>query len=483
MSSETFLWHDYETSGADPARDRPVQFAARRTTLGLEPVGEALMLYCQPALDVLPHPEAVLITGITPQLAQREGVAEHEFARQVSAAFNPTHTCGVGYNSIRFDDEFTRHLLYRNFYDPYQREWFGGNSRWDLIDVVRLWHALRPEGLNWPTGDNGATTFKLERLSQANGLAHDKAHDALSDVDATIALARKLKTAQPKLFEHALKLRDKHFAASLLNVTAMTPVVHVSSKIPAARGCIAVVAPLAQHPRNKNEIVVYDLSHDPTELLALDADDIRERVFSSDEDLPEGMTRIPLKGVHLNKSPMLAPLNTLSLEQAARWQIDLAQCQAHRDALFSVRAALVKKIQAVFTAPEYAERDAELSLYGGFLPEADKPRLAKVRAAAADELWRFDGVFTDPRYNELLFRYRARNFPDSLNEDERGRWREFVQNKLQHDSGLAGLTLEQYHGAIAERLLVEKSPERRNLLQQLQAWPEQSGLMRLMQTR
>ena len=479
MSNATFLWHDYETSGADPARDRPVQFAARRTTLDLEPVGEPLMLYCQPALDVLPHPDAALITGISPQLAQREGVAEHEFARQISEAFGKPHTCGVGYNSIRFDDEVTRHLLYRNFYDPYLREWFGGNSRWDLIDVVRLWHALRPEGLIWPKGENGATSFKLELLSKTNGLAHDKAHDALSDVDATIALARQLKTAQPKLFEHALKLRDKHFAATLLNLSTMAPVVHVSSKIPAARGCIAVVAPLAQHPKNKNEIVVYDLSQDPTDLLALDADEIRERVFSSDADLPEGMTRIPLKGVHLNKSPMLAPLSTLSAEQAARWQIDLAQCQTHRDALFSVRAALAKKIQAVFAAPKFAERDAELSLYGGFLAEADKPRLTKVREAAADELWRLEGVFQDPRYNELLFRYRARNFPDSLNDDERARWREFVQNKLTHDTGLAGLTMEQYQQLVAERLQSEKNAEKRQLLQQLQAWPEASGLLRL----
>lgn len=479
-AQQTFFWHDYETFGTDPARDRPSQFAGRRTTAELEPVGEPLVHYCQPAMDALPHPDAVLITGITPQLAQRDGVPEHEFARLIHAEFSRPNTCGVGYNSIRFDDEFTRHLFYRNFYDPYQREWFGGNSRWDLIDVVRLWHALRPEGLHWPQREDGATSFKLELLSKANGLAHDKAHDALSDVDATIALARRLKEKQPRLFEHALKLRDKKFAATLLDLGAMTPVLHVSSKIPAKRGCLAVIAPLALHPRNHNEIITYDLSHDPTELLEKDAEELRERVFVSDEDLPEGMTRIPLKGVHLNKSPMLAPLATLTPAQAERWKIDLAQCQAHRDALYSVREALAIKVREVFSAPQLGERDAELSLYGGFLPDADKPRLTKIRDAAADELWRYEGLFSDTRYNELLFRYRARNFPDTLNDEERGRWREYLVNKLRHDSGLASLTLEQLQALVERRLAEEKASEKRELLRQLAAWPEQSGLLRLL---
>ncbi|MGH8115187.1 MAG: exodeoxyribonuclease I, partial [Rhodanobacteraceae bacterium] len=297
----SFYWHDYETFGADTARDRPSQFAGRRTNAELEPVGEPLVLYCQPVTDVLPHPDACLLTGITPQTAQREGLPEPEFARRILVELSHTGTCAVGYNSIRFDDEITRHLLYRTFNDPYQREWYSGNSRWDLIDVMRLWHALRPQGLEWPQHEDGTTSFKLEHLSAANGVLHEHAHDALSDVEATIGLARRLRHAQPRLFEHALKLRDKKFAGAQLKVDAMEPVLHVSSKIPAARGCLAVIAPIAVHPRNANAVIVYDLGQDPSELLELDTDDLRDRVFASAEDLPEGMARIPLKGVHVNK--------------------------------------------------------------------------------------------------------------------------------------------------------------------------------------
>lgn len=478
----SFLWHDYETFGADPARDRPSQFAARRTNAELEPVGDPILLYCQPVIDVLPHPEACLLTGISPQLARDEGVPEYEFARQIAEAFGEPGTCGAGYNSIRFDDEVTRHLLYRNFFDPYEREWRGGNSRWDLIDVVRLWHALRPEGLEWPRREDGATSFKLEHLTAANGLIHSKAHDALSDVDATLALARRLRDKQPRLFEHALKLRDKRFAATLLDLNAMTPVLHVSSKIPATRGCLAVVLPLARHPTNSNAVLTWDLSHDLEELLSLDTDELRDRVFASHEDLPEGIERLPLKGVHLNKSPMLSPLSALRPADAERWGIDLATCQARRDTLYGVREELAAKVQEVFRAGEFEENDPELSLYGAFIPDEDKPRLAKVRGASGDALWRYQDSFRDARYEELLFRYRARHFPEWLNDEEQARWQDFVTRKLRYDTGLAGLTLDAYQTLIEQSLATERRPERLQLLQKLKDWPVESGLMRLLDT-
>lgn len=473
----SFFWHDYETFGADPARDRPSQFAGRRTDAELNPIGEPLVVYCQPILDVLPHPDACLITGITPQQARAKGVPEPEFARQILEAFSQPGTCAAGYNSIRFDDEVSRNLFYRNFHDPYQREWFGGNSRWDLIDVMRLWHALRPEGLVWPRREDGtATSFKLGDLSSANGIVHEHAHDALSDVDATIGLARALRKAQPRLFEHALKLRDKKFAATLFNLRELTPVLHVSSKIPATRGCIAVIAPLAMHPTNNNQVITYDLSADPTELLELEEDEIYDRVFTSEADLPEGLSRIPLKGVHLNKSPMLAPMSTLNPEQAERWGIDLKRCEEHRAILLRVREALAEKVRTVFSAPEYEERDPELSLYGGFLPDGDKPRLQRVRDAAPESLAQFQGMFGDARYNELLFRYRARHYPKTLNADEQIQWKEFVERKLNFDTGLASLTLEHYQDLVAAYQAQETDPARRQILDALTEWPQESGL-------
>ncbi|HCS27478.1 MAG TPA: exodeoxyribonuclease I, partial [Spongiibacteraceae bacterium] len=228
-------WHDYETWGADPSRDRASQFAGVRTDADLNIVGEPLVIYNRPTPDMVPQPEACLVTGITPQEALEKGLPERDFIRAIHAELSQPGTCGVGYNSIRFDDEVTRYTLYRNFFDVYAREWQNGNSRWDLIDVVRLCCALRPEGIEWPVGENGAVSFKLELLTAANGLSHEAAHDALSDVHATIDLARLIKREKPKLFDYALGLRKKQHVAQLLDMNRQKPVLHISSRYPASR--------------------------------------------------------------------------------------------------------------------------------------------------------------------------------------------------------------------------------------------------------
>jgi len=229
MSIErTFLWHDYETSGADPKRDRPLQFAAIRTDENLNIIGDPIEIYCKPSDDFLPHPQACLITGITPQHAIREGVCEAQFIAQINAQMSVPGTCSVGYNSIRFDDEITRYTLYRNFYDPYAREWQNQCSRWDLIDMVRLTRALRPDGIEWPDYDDGSPCFKLEELSKANGIEHSNAHDAMADVYATIELARIIRDKQRKLYDFVLSNKTKQAAQSFLDVSTMKPALHVS---------------------------------------------------------------------------------------------------------------------------------------------------------------------------------------------------------------------------------------------------------------
>jgi exodeoxyribonuclease-1 len=234
---DTFYWHDYETWGSTPAVDRPCQFAGLRTDAELNEVGEPLVLFARPADDLLPQPDACLVTKLTPQRAARDGLPEAEFARAIQRELAVPGTCGVGYNSLRFDDEVTRYLFYRNLLPPYAHAHQNGNSRWDLIDVLRLAHALRPAGLQWPQREPGITSFKLEDLTAANDVAHTGAHDALADVRATIAMARLLKSAQPRLFDYALTLRSRQVVEDLIG--RGEPLLHVSQRIPAAQGCIA----------------------------------------------------------------------------------------------------------------------------------------------------------------------------------------------------------------------------------------------------
>ena len=435
MAPHTFLWHDYETFGLNTRRDRPSQFAGIRTDADLNEIGEPVMMYCQPANDYLPDPTSCLITGITPQMCLERGLPEHEFAARIEALLAKPDTIGVGYNTIRFDDEVTRHLFWRNLIDPYAREWQNGCGRWDLLDVVRMAYALRPEGIVWPRkpderkpGDASATrpSFKLEDLTRANGLLHAAAHDALSDVRATIALARLIRTAQPKLFDFCLGLHKKDRVAAELGLPASPqtaqPFLHVSGMFGPERGCTAIMWPLATHPSNKNEILAWDLAFDPSELPLLDLATLRLRLFSKAADLPEGVQRLPLKSVHLNKSPMVVrKLQTLSPEMAAKWGIDIEVALKNAE-----KARALPDMSAIWPAlfqrQPLAAQDVDEDLYGGFIGNADRRRLNQLLALSPAELVLDRTGFDDERLAELLFRYKARNFADGLSAEESQRW-------------------------------------------------------------
>ncbi|MBN8727868.1 MAG: exodeoxyribonuclease I [Xanthomonadales bacterium] len=468
----TFLWHDYETTGADPCRDRPSQFAAIRTSAELEQIGAPVSILCRPAPDVLPHPEAVLVTGITPQRMQREGVSEAEFAARVHELMSEPGTCNVGYNSLRFDDEFTRNLFYRNFFDPYEREWKDGNSRWDLIDLARMCHALRPDGIRWPRREDGTASFRLEHLAAENGIEQARAHDAVSDVEALIGLARLIRRCQPRLWDWFLTLRRKQRIFGLVDIAGMVPLLHVSSRYPASRGCVALVAPLAMHPTAPNGIIVYDLDADPVPLLELAAEDIADRVFTARADLPEGIERIPLKTLHANKSPALAPMSVLRGVDLARIALDPERALKN---LARLRAApdLTAKLHAVFArgGTREAAGDPELALYDGFLPEADRRLLADVRATPPEQLGRRTFPFRDPRYTELLFRYRARNWPETLDHAESARWGAFCRRRLESATPLTSLTRADFHAEILRlRSSAVLKPGQIPLLDALEAW-------------
>lgn len=463
-SDLSFFWHDYETFGLDTRRNRPAQFAGVRTNLELEEIDEPVMFHCHPSPDTLPDPGSVLLTGILPQKARQEGLPEHAFAHRIEAELARPGTIGVGYNSLRFDDEVTRFLFWRNLLDPYSREWRNGCGRWDLLEVVRAAWALRPDGIQWPTHASGEragrTSLKLEDLTRANGLSHDAAHDALSDVRATLALARLVKSRQPRLWDFCLRLRRRD--AVLDEIGSGRPFVHLSGRYPAERGCMAVVWPLAVHPSNRNELIVWDLAEDPEGLLALDAEAIRERLFTRQEDLAPGVTRLPIKTVHLNKSPVVFHQLKVIEPVAARWGLDLAQALRHAERAASVADAMADRWAEVFKRPAAAEPpDVDEALYDGFVGDADRARLQRLSALEPAALAGRPLAFDDPRLEELVFRYRARNAPESLDEADRVRWQQHLQDRLLHGHG-GTLTLQVFLDridALAEQA-IERDDER-----------------------
>jgi len=433
MAQNTLYWHDYETFGIDPQRDRPVQFAGVRTDEDLNIIGEPLNIMARPTPDTLPHPISTLITGITPQQALEQGLPEAEFIARIHEALSQPGTCGVGYNSMRFDDEVTRNTLYRNLYDPYGREWQNGNSRWDIIDVVRACHDLRPEGINWPQrSDADRPSFKLEELTAANGIEHGQAHDALADVYATLEMAKLIKQKQPKLFDFLYQLRRKQKVLEYIDLKEMTPILHTSGMYGSDHGNTRMVVPVAAHPTNKNSIIVFDLGQDPALLLDHGARTLSERLYTASEDLPDGVERPALKQLLLNKCPVIAPTSTLTGEAARRLNIDIMRCKQHRQTLLNQRKTIQQKLAKIFEPRQFEPvEDPDLMIYaGGFFDDKDKALMQRIHDTAPDELGTQTWSFGDKRLPEMLFRYRARNYPESLNADEQAQWWEHCRARL-----------------------------------------------------
>ena len=476
MTSETFLWHDYETFGADPRRDRPCQFAALRTGVDLEPVADPVVWYCQPTSDVLPAPEACLITGITPQMAMERGMPEFEFAARIFEIMSEPGTCAVGYNNFRFDDEVTRFLFWRNFIDPYAREFRNGNSRFDLIDVLRLTCALRPRGIRWHYDGDGVPGFRLEDLARENGFDVDDAHDALADVRNTLAMARLVRRHSPRLWAWALKLRHRHHVEALVEKRGI--LLHASSRFPAASFCIAPVLPLFRHPKIKSQWLVWNLREDPAVFESLDAELLSDLFWTPAADLPEGLRRLPVKWIRTNRCPMLSPVGTLDADAARRTRIDLAEAGRHAERL-RADDAFVERLRHVFGEPRPGiSLDAETALYEGFVADADRRLAERVRAhgpvEAASMLSDGPGPFSDERLGELLLHFVGRHAEERLDPSRMEAWQDYRRRRLVDDPDLASIQLADYHGRIAR--LRRERPDRADLLDRLAEWPARIGL-------
>lgn len=462
----SIFWYDFETTGISPRCDRPLQVAGIRTNEDLEEIGEPLNIYCRLSDDILPHPAACLVTGISPSILAEKGLGEAEFLTRLHRELAQPGTCGAGYNTLRFDDEVLRYGLYRNFFDPYAREWQGGNSRWDLIDLVRTAYALRPEGLVWPEED-GRVTLKLERLSAANGLEHLQAHDALSDVRATIGLARLLRDRQPRLYRYLYNLRRKNTVVEQIEL--LRPMVHVSGRFSAARHYVSVVLPLAWHPRNRNALIVCDLNVECSPLWEEPAEELRERLYTRREELG-GRLPAPLKLVHVNRCPVLVPMNVLRTADIERLALDLSGCEARAQALRNRQEQWSGKLAEIYEERDFAgsgAADPEQQLYDGFLGERDRRLCEQVRNVVPNRLADFP-PFDDVRLPELHFRYRARNFPECLSVHEQQRWQTFCRQRLTSPEYGAPNTLVQFETDM-RALLGSLRPEQQALLQE---WAE-----------
>ena len=440
---QTFFFYDLETSGLNPREDRLMQFAGWRTNLDLEPIGDPVNILVKLAEDTLPSPQAIMVTKITPQSTLMDGMTEAEFCKYVDEEIFTPGTIAVGYNSVRFDDEFMRHTFWRNFYDPYEWQWKDGRSRWDLLDVVRMTRALRPEGINWPVTDEGRATNRLELITKENGISHEHAHDALSDVEALISVTRLIKEKQPQLYGFLLKIRDKKAVQQLVNMEKPVPFVYACGKYSADNNKTTVAYPIAP---TRSGVLVFDLRYNLEELL-----EKKDAKF------------FPIvKELKYNHCPAVAPLGVLG--QGDGWQkikLDQATVEKNLEILHKHPDFMERMRTEHESRPEFPPAiDSESALYDGFLDQSDRTKCLAVRRAGLNDLANFHPEFQDPRLPDLLLHYKARNFEKALTEQERAEWEKYRMGRIKSRQN-------DYIKAIQELAAAGKDSY---ILEELQLW-------------
>ena len=472
--ADTFFFYDLETSGISPRGDRIMQFAGQHCDENFQPVGKLINQLIKLSPDILPQPEAILLTGIMPADCAAKGISEAEFADLFNQQIAKPHTIFVGYNNLRFDDEFIRFLNYRNFYDAYEWHWRGGNSRWDLLDLVRMTRALRPDGLKWPFAEDNKPTNRLELLTSANDLSHSDAHDAASDVLATIELAKLISSKQPTIFNYSLNMRKKDEVIAL--VDSRLPYVYTSSHFSSEFLHTTVVTTLSIDPHHSSALV-YDLRQDPKQFLDLSVDELVER-WRYD---PEAVSpRLPIKTMKFNRCPAVAPLSVLNIDCQKRLDLDLDIIKANLEVINNAKDEFNKKLTQVVKsldsqrqerqqAPEFKQLTAEQRLYDKFLSKSDQAKFPKARSqAASSSSKQLD--FEDDRLTELYLLYKARNFPGSLDQTETKDWHNYVKQKL-FTKVTGSSAWEQYKARLNELKQLHKSePAKLKTLKALDQW-------------
>ncbi len=472
---KTFYFYDLETSGLKSRADRIMQFAGIRTDENFQPIGEPANLLVELTDDTLPSPGAVMVTGITPMATRTDGISEREFCRFFSEEVAIPDTIILGYNSVRFDDEFIRNALWRNFYDPYEWQWREGRSRWDMLDVVRMTRALRPDGIKWPVTDGGKPTNRLELITKENNISHEHAHDALSDVEALISVTKLIQEKQPQLFDFLYKMREKEAVLKLVNLQMPKPFVYSSGRYGTEHNFTTVAYPIAD--AGKGQVLVCDLRYDLDDLLK--QEEAARKAGEIDESKP-WQERKPwereyfpiIKKLQYNHCPAVAPLGVLDKDDGwARIGLDKETIQKNLAAI-KRHPEFVRRMANLAKREYPKERDVEQQIYDQFTSKADMNICAVLRANEEPELAKFHPKFEDQRLNELLIHYKGRNFPSTLSEQEQKAWQEYRRSRL--ETSAPGFLKEM---AIIRKELDKGKPragrgikECEFLLEELQLW-------------
>lgn len=407
-----FVFYDLETTGISPAFDQPLQFAAIRTDDSFVEI-ERVNLRCRIAPHIIPSPQALIVTGVTPaQLVDPELPSLFEFTQtivELTERWAPA--TWVGFNSIRFDEEVLRQAFFQNLQPNIYATQFNGNNRLDILTAVFAVWCRNPGLMHWPTDDAGRTTFKLERLAPANGFNAHNAHDALGDVEATIHIARIIANGDPALWSAILHNRDKqNVMATLETFRPVELVLRFGGGPPRAYvGCFCGTA--AGNPTNA---AFFDLEAGDPEIL-IQADDAA--LFQAVDGTPQ-----IIRSIAANKVPSLFPIANPNPDHLSKAAL-IAANPAFRARVGEAMAARYVEDPAAPPPP------VEKQIYSGFYAKADRDLLAEFQRADWSRRSDIVGLLTDVRLRQLGRRLIAFHAPEFMSVDEAEQFEAFLRER------------------------------------------------------
>lgn len=449
-----FVFYDTETTGTDTDFDQILQFAAIHTDFQFNEL-DRIEIRCRLMPHIVAAPGAVRVTKVTAaQLC--DGTLDSHYAmmrkiREKLVSWAPA--IFIGYNSLRFDEHLLRQAFYKTLHPVYLTN-NNGNMRTDALRIVQAVSLFAPGVLTLPVNDDGDEVFKLDRVAPLNGFAHERAHDAAADVEATIFLCRMLAEKAPEVWSSFMRFSQKAAVVDYLSAER----VFCLSDFYFGKPYSWIVTEIGRNAEIGSEHFVYNLAIDPDSLRDL-----------SDDDLVARLARLPkpVRRLKSNGCPIIVPVDDApAIARAAEFGFDELM---HRADVLAGDDALRARLIAAFQSTQQEREPSihvEQQLYDSFFSKPDEMLMEKFHVVPWEQRLGIIQQFGDPRLQQIGRRLIYIERPDLFPAQNRfeldcAAARRVCANK----TDVPWLTLPQAIAAMDE-LLAETDPAENAFLQE-----------------
>ena len=412
------VFYDTETTGTKVYFDQILQFAAILTDNDLNEI-ERFEIRSRLLPNVVAGPGAMRLTGVSVDQLHDPALPSHyEMVCRIRRKLLEWQaSLFIGHNSLRFDEVLLRSAFYKNLLPPYLTN-SAGNGRIDTLSMLQWAHKYEPDVIEIPTRPDGRPIFKLDQLAPANGYNQAHAHDAMSDVEATIHMAHLMRNNAPDTWSRAMRFSNK---SNVLDFCEGEMVFGLTEYY--FRDYYSFLLHQVGHnPHDRSEIVAFDLYHDPADFVGLSSEALRRHLNAS----PKLLRRVranALPGlIDADEAHPHTQVSNLPLEMLEERAEVLEGNETLRGQL------LLAYMQA---KPQYEDSvHVEENIYSGFASTQDNERMDAFHEGEWSERAAIVCEFDDPRFRDLGEQLIYFEAPQVLATERRQWWEERTARRL-----------------------------------------------------